>query len=73
MVDKVGKHILLPPGEQPTVATVSDLSPLKDQLFFKNAKVGDMVLMFPKARRAILYDPISDRIIEVAPITVDAQ
>lgn len=73
LVDKVGELMLLPTDEKPTVATVSDLNPLKDQLFFKNAHVGDMVFMYPKARRAILYSPSQNKIIEVAPITLDTQ
>lgn len=73
LVGKVGTLMLLPSDEQPTVATVSDLNPLKDQLFFKNAHIGDAVLMYPKARRAILYSPSENKIIEVAPITLDAK
>ncbi|MFZ2555697.1 MAG: hypothetical protein WAX57_02565 [Minisyncoccia bacterium] len=73
MVEKVGKLMLLPEDEQPTLATVSDLGSLEGQLFFANAELGDIVLMYPKASRAILYSPSRNKIIEVAPITVGAQ
>ena len=68
LVSKVGALMLLPP-ETPTIATVTDLNALAGQTFFANAAVGDKVLMFPQAGRAILYDPTSNKIIEVAPIT----
>ena len=69
LVEKVGKLILLPQGEIPTVAAVADLTPLKEQSFFKNAKKGDIVLMYARAKKAVLYDPSANIIIEVAPIT----
>ena len=73
VVAEVGKLILLPTGEDPTVATVTDPSKLKDQPFFVNAKVGDKVLVYAKAKQAYLYDPTQDKIINVAPINTDAQ
>ena len=63
------KKLMLVPDEEPAIAIVKDLIPLRDQLFFKNAQVGDFVLMFTKAAKAILYRPSEDRVIEVAPIT----
>ena len=68
IVSKVGKLMLLPEGEAPALAKVSDLAALQDQVFFKNAKIGDIVLMYGKAARAILYDPLLNKIIEVGPI-----
>lgn len=72
VIAAIGKHILLPDGEEPTVATVSDPDKLKDQLFFKHAKAGDKVLIYTKAKMAYLYDPKKDILLEVAPITTDA-
>lgn len=68
VVDRVGKLILLP-NETPTVAVVSDLSKLQGQAFFAHARVGDVVLMYPQAAKAVLYDPQLNKVIEVAPIT----
>lgn len=65
--------ILLPEGEVPTIATVTDLEKLKDQPFFKKAKVGDKVIMYPKAKKAYLYDSENNKILEVAPIALDTQ
>lgn len=70
VVRQVARHMVLPDGETPTVATVSDPSKLKDQRFFANAKKGDKVLIYSGAQKAILYDPQADRIIEVAPVNI---
>ena len=66
----VHKLIVLPEGERPTVATVTNLEKLKDQPFFAQAKLGDKVLIYTNAKKAILYDPIANKIIEVAPINI---
>jgi hypothetical protein len=71
-VDAVGKLILLP-NEQPTIATVTDLSALQGQAFFNNAQVGDKVLIFANAKKAILYNPNENKIVEVAPLNLDEQ
>src|ERR1035437_9538775 len=41
LVDKVGKLMVLPSGETPTIATVSDITKLTGQPFFAKAKNGD--------------------------------
>jgi hypothetical protein len=69
----VSRHMVLPQNETPTVATVSDPEKLKDQPFFANAKKGDNVLIFSASKKAILYSPSLDRVIEVAPINIDAK
>ena len=70
VVAKVSRLIVLPEGEEPTVATVADPEVLKDQPFFAKAKKGDRVLIYANARKALLYDPESNRIVEVAPINI---
>ena len=69
-IDAVGKLIVLPEGEQPTLATVSDPEKLKDQPFFAHAKVGDKVLIFTNAKKAILYNPTENKIVDVAPVNI---
>lgn len=70
LVLRVSELIVLPEGEIPTVATVSDPEKLQNQPFFANAKKGDKVLIYTNARKAILYDPESHKIVEVAPINI---
>ncbi len=68
LVEEVGRLIVLPTDEVPTVATVSDPKALKDKVFFAEAKTGDKVLIYTNAKKAILYDPVLKKIINVAPV-----
>jgi len=72
LVAKVGELIVLPSDELPTIATVAEPEKLKDQAFFANAKTGDRVLLYTNAKKAILYDPVAHKIVEVAPINIGA-
>lgn len=73
LVSEVGKFIDLPTGENPTVATITDITKLKDQPFFARAKNGDKVLIYTNARKAILYDPQAKKVIDIAPINIGSQ
>jgi LytR cell envelope-related transcriptional attenuator len=70
LIEEVGKLIILPKDEQPNIATVSDIGKLKNQPFFANARDGDKVLIYTKAKEAILYDPFVNRIVQVGPISL---
>lgn len=63
---EVAKIAILPQGEQPVIATVSDVSKLQDKPFFKNAQDGDKVLIYKQAKKAILYRPSTKQIVEEA-------
>ncbi|HWY79149.1 MAG TPA: hypothetical protein VNW29_02210 [Candidatus Sulfotelmatobacter sp.] len=71
LINKVNKHIVLPSGI-PTVGTVTDPQKLTSQKFFANAKKGDKVLIYASERKAILYDPQLDKIIEVGPVNINS-
>jgi hypothetical protein len=60
----------LPADEQPTMATVLEQDKLKDQPFFARAQNGDKVIIYTQNKKAILYRPSENRIIEVAPLVV---
>lgn len=72
-IEEVGKLMVLPEGETPTIATVTDPERLRDQPFFAKAKKGDKVLIYTNAKKAILYDPVQRKIIEVAPLNIGSQ
>lgn len=73
LVKNIGKFMLLPKDETPTVATVTDINKLKDQSFFKNASNGNKVLIYPNSKLAIIYDPKAKLIINVGPINFSQQ
>ena len=66
LIAKVSKLIELPTGETPTIATVSDLNPLKNTEFFSKASLGDQVLFYATAKKAYLYNPTLNKIVEVS-------
>jgi heme/copper-type cytochrome/quinol oxidase subunit 2 len=70
VVSKVSKIIDLPTGETPVIATISDTTPLANNPFFANAKIGDEVLMYTVSRKAFLYDPKANIIVEVASLNI---
>jgi hypothetical protein len=70
LLDEVGKLMVLPTNEQPTVATVSDVTKLTDQPFFASAKNGDKVLIYTQSKKAILFRESINKIIEVAPVNL---
>ncbi len=68
IIKKVGALMVIPSIEKPTLATVFDPSKLKGQAFFAKAEMGDKVLIFAEAKKAILYSVRLNKILEVAPI-----
>jgi hypothetical protein len=59
----------LPQGEVPQVSTVAEIESLKDQPFFKDAQIGDKVVVFNGAKKAYIYRPSTQKIIGIAPLT----
>lgn len=70
LISAVGRLMQLPTTETPTIATVSDITKLQNQPFFKNAKNGDKLLIFTKAQKAILYRPSENKIIDVTTVNI---
>lgn len=73
LVAKVGRLLILPTEETPTVATVTDPEALKDQPFFAYAVKGDKVLIYTTAKKAILYSVALNKIIDIAPLNFGPQ
>lgn len=69
LIKKVGQLIDLPAGEAPTIATVVNLEKLKGQPFFEHASLGDKVLIYAAAKKVYLFNPNTNRIVEVAPLS----
>lgn len=69
---KIGQFIELPSGEEPTTATIKDKDKLKDQAFFNRAENGDVVFIYVQAKKAILYRPSLNKVIDVAPVNLNS-
>ena len=70
LVDKLGQIVELPTGEDPTVATITDKSKLADQPFFQKADNGDKVLIYSAAKKAYLYRPSTNKLLDIAPVNL---
>ena len=73
LVEEVGKIIILPEGETPTIATVQKVEELEGQAFFADANNGDKVIVYNAQKKAILYRPSTKQIVNVAPVSVGPQ
>lgn len=73
LIKSVGVHIELPKDETPTIATVQDKNKLKDQPFFASVENDDKILIYTKGRKAIIYRPGADKVINVGPIAISSQ
>ncbi len=73
ILTKVTMLTEVPYDEIPVIATVKDVEKLKNQMFFSRAQIGDKLLIYNKARRALLYRPHNNKIIETMSIKLDAQ
>jgi hypothetical protein len=67
---QLSKLILLPADETPTIVTVKDAAQLRKQAFYAQAQNGDLVFVYKKAQKAILYRPSTQLIINVMPVKV---
>ena len=66
--DRLAVLVELPQGEDPSVATVTDVSKIKDQIFFRNAQNGDNIVAYPNAKIAILFRPSTGKVVWMGPI-----
>lgn len=65
----VGQLMILPEGDEPVLATITDATALTtQQAFFAGAIDGDQLLLFPRSLKAIIYSPSRDKIINAGPI-----
>ena len=62
----VNKIMILPTGEEPVIKTVTNLDEVNYQPFFMNAAVGDQVIIYSIAKKAVLYRPSTNKVIEAS-------
>lgn len=73
LLENVAKLVVLPQDEEPTIATITDITRLKNQPLFANAKNGDKVLIYALAKKAIIYRESINKIIEVAKVEIGSE
>ena len=66
LLQQLSQIVLLPAGETPLIATITNPLLLSGQPFYVHAHTGDKVIVYCIARKTILYDPIAKKIIEFA-------
>ena len=71
LVKRIERHILLPEGETPSIATIVNIDSLKMNPFYANAKNGDKVLIYFNAKKAYIYDEERDLVINTAPVLTE--
>ena len=69
IIDRV-KALYNTPNETPSIVQVQDQSKVKSQAFFKDARNGDYVLVYQKAKLAILYRESTNKIINTGPLSL---
>lgn len=70
IVEKLGRLMVLPDNETPTIATVTDITKIKNQPFFSKAQNGDKIIIYVKAKKAILFRVEDNKIIDIAPVSI---
>ncbi len=68
---KVGKLILLPTNEEPTLAEVTDNKTIKDAVLAKSSKNGDQILFYTKSRLVVVYRPSINKIVLAGDLFAD--
>lgn len=70
LLDKVNNLIELPYDEEPSIATVTNIDKLKDQPFFSRAKNGDRVIIYTQSKKAIIYRPSTNKLVEAGSVDI---
>lgn len=71
--EKVSKLIFLPKNESPTILEISSLEQIKNEPFFANAIIGDIVLVYVDARKAFIYRESENKIVDLAPLRINTE
>lgn len=72
ILEKVGMLMILPTDEDPMIATITDIEMLKKQQdFYAEALNDDKVILYPKAKKAIIYRPGINKIINIGPMVIE--
>ncbi len=74
LLAKLQSHLLLPTDEAPQISPIADLTPeIQKQPFLTGAQKDDLLIVYIKTGKAIVYSPSRDLIINVGPISAPEQ
>lgn len=71
IIEKVGNIYELPANEEPTVALIQDKQKLSQQAFFDKAQNGDYLIVYSKAKLAMVYREQTGKLVSVGPVSID--
>lgn len=72
LIDKINRLILLPKNEPPSIATINNVVQLQKQSsFYKDARNGDVLLIYFQAKKAFIYDPEQNIIVNTGPVFME--
>lgn len=70
IIQKVSNLYFVPNDEEPTVAQIQDKDKLGNQEFFKSSQNGDYLLIYQKAKVAIVYREDVNKLVNVGPVSI---
>lgn len=69
IIDRISEHIVLPDDEKPGMLTITDRSKVKTD-FLQSSATGDKVLIYQNHKKAIIYRPSKDRVVDILDVNV---
>jgi hypothetical protein len=71
MIEKVATLIMIP-DEEPIIATIAESEKFaQEQAFYQGTIDGDKLIIFAKSRRAIIYSPSRNIIVNSGPFVIN--
>lgn len=72
LIEKIGRVVQLP-NETPLAVSVADKDKLSNRQLASKVENGDMMLVFAKAKRLIVYRPTSEKVIDMLSFGSDTE
>lgn len=73
LISKLSSIYDVPTDETPTILDLNEPEKLRNQPFFAKAQKGDKLFIYLKNQKAILYDPVTNKIVNVDVASVTQQ
>lgn len=70
LVKRLSALVILPEGEDPVIATVTDKDKLKDQPVFAKAENGDKLIIYAGEKKAYLFDEKNNKVRDIIPVNI---